>query len=100
MRRQRHAARALFAHRATCACTEDEPFEQRVARETIRTMHARARHFPGGEQSRNSRSSVEVRLHAAHDVVGRWTDGYSIARQVEAGAAAHSGNQGESLMNE
>ena len=62
-------------------------------------MHARARDFAGCKQARNRRSSVEVGLHAAHDVVRGRTDWNAIAREIEAGSPAHFRDQRKSFVD-
>ncbi len=89
----------LFSHRTACPCAEDEAFEQRVAGQSVGAVHARACDLAGGEQSGNRRSSVEIGLHPAHDVMRCGTHWNPIAREVEAGPPAHFRDQREPLMN-
>jgi 3-dehydroquinate synthase len=63
-------------------------------------MHACACHLPGSKQTRNGRSSLEVGLHAAHDVVRGRPHRNPIAREVEARPPAHFRNQRKPFVDE
>ncbi len=51
-------------------------------------MHAGAGHLASRKQSRHRRPSVEIRFHAAHDVVRGGAHRNGIAREIEAGSRA------------
>ena len=63
-------------------------------------MDSGARDFPRRKQPRNCRSSVQIRLHTAHDVMRCRTYWNPIAREIETGPSAHFRNQWESFVNE
>ena len=54
------------------AATEDEPLEQRVARQPVRAVDAVRGHLATGEEAGDAGGSVGVHLHAADRVVGGW----------------------------
>ena len=55
---------------------------------------------PAAKSPGNRRSTVQIRLHAAHDVVGGRADRDAIARQVETRPPAHLRDQRKPLVNE
>src|SRR6187397_858618 len=63
-------------------------------------MNTSARHFSGSEQTGDRRASIEVGLHASHDVVRRRTNRNPIARKIKTRAAAHVGDQWKSPVDE
>ena len=87
-------------HCGARARTEHEPFEQRIAREAVRAVHAGARRFSRGEQPRDRRPAVEVRDDASHDVMRGGTDRNSIGREIEAGLPARRRDQRKALAHE
>ena len=90
---------APVAHGTTGPRAEDESFEQRIAGQAIRAMHARAGHFTRRKQPWDGRPPIEIREHAAHDVVRGGPDRDRVSRQVEAGAAAGLGNQRKTFVH-
>ena len=63
-------------------------------------MDPRARDFAGGKESRNGCAALEVRLHAAHDVMCGGTDRNPIPRKIEPGSPTGIRNQRKSLVDE
>ena len=88
------------AHRASGTGAKHQPFEQRVAGKTVGAMHTSTGDLARREQSANRRASIEVGLHAAHDVVRGRAHRDPIARQIEARLAAGGGDQREALVYE
>src|SRR5437763_1142220 len=91
-------AAALFApqrrprrswHRKAGPRAEDQPLDQRVSRRPVGAVDAGAGHLPRRKESRQRCTPPLVGFDAAHDVVGRGTDGNRIAREIQADAGAH-----------
>ena len=78
-RRVRHVARHAFG--------EDEPLQQRVGRETVRPVHAGARHLAAGVQARQRRAPGEVGDDPAHHVVRRRRHRDEVAPRIDARGA-------------
>ena len=97
-RRQFRVARRAD-HRSARTRAEHQPFEQRVAGEPIRAVHARARDLAGGEQPGHRRAAVEIGLDAAHHVVRGRPDRNQIAREIEARLQARRGDRRKSPMH-
>ena len=91
---ERRQARVALGqpHRRGSAGAEDEPFEQRVAREAVRAVDAGARDLACGEQPGNGGAARKVGVHAAAHVMRRRADGQRIAGEVEPGLAARFGD--------
>src|SRR6266581_2297000 len=70
-------ARCSLLGRVLCSSdsgfsTEYEAFSQRVAAQTVCTVHAHASHLSCGEQSREACVAVNVSVNAAHHVMLPW----------------------------
>ena len=63
-------------------------------------MDAGACDFAGSKESGNRRATVQIRLHAAHHVVGGGADRDAIARKVEPCAPAHFRDERKPFVNE
>jgi len=62
---------------------EDEPLEQRVARQPVGAMNARGRGLTGCVQSADRGSAIEIGEQPAHEVVSRRHDWYRLFGYVE-----------------
>ena len=105
-RRRRRSMRRLTAgtfvhsHRASRAGAKDQAFQKRIAGEAIGAVHTCTRNLARGEESRDSRSSIQIRPHSAHHVVGRGPDRNAITGEIQPGAPAGIGDQREPLVDE
>ena len=63
-----------FAHRLPRARAEHHAFQQRVARQPVGAVHARARDFARRVQPRQTRPAVQIRPHSAHRIMRRRGD--------------------------
>src|SRR6185295_3254899 len=63
--------------------SKDNAFQERIARQSIRTVHSGRRHFTGGGQSRQRRPAMEIRIKPAHEIVCSRHHGYRLLRDVE-----------------
>ena len=80
---------------ASGARAEDQTFEQRVRRQAVRAVDARAGDLARGVESGQAGAPFEVCADAAHDVMRRRADGDGVAREVEAEAKARRVDFGE-----
>src|SRR3954452_1321231 len=78
---------------------EHEPLEQRVGREAVRTVHARARRLPTRPQTGQRRRTVEVGTDTTREVVGGGCHGQPLARGVESDRAT-CGPDGREALGE
>ncbi len=95
-RRQRHG-QGRRAQRARDALAEDEPFEQRVAREPVAAMQACRRHFAAGPEAGQRRRALSVGRDAAHVEVGGSRDRERLASGVEARSRGDGASAGEAF---
>ena len=63
-------------------------------------MDARAGDLAGGKHARDRRPALEIRLHAAHDVVRGRTDRNPVTREIEPGPPARLRDQREPGVHE
>ena len=82
-RRRQFGVTRRPGHRAARARAEHQAFEQRIAGEAVRAVHARARHLARGKQPGHRRAAVEIGFDAAHHVVRCRPDRNEIAREIE-----------------
>ena len=75
-------------HGVRRARTEHEPFEQRIAGQTIGAVDAGAGGFAGGKQARDRRAPIEIGLDATHHVVRSRAHRNPVRRQIEPGLSA------------
>ena len=94
-----HGRLRRLLHRLRRAGPEDQPFEQRVARQAVGAVDAGAGGFAGGEQSGNGGAAPVVGVDAAHQIVSGGADGNRIGRQIEPDLAAHRGDSREPFVN-
>lgn len=78
--------------------TEDQTFEQGIACEAIRAVHARARYFARGVESGNRAASNEIRFQAAHQIMRGRRDWNRFFRQINAEMEARVIDLGESFL--
>ena len=86
------ASRGAPTIAAPGARAEHQALEQRIAGETIRAVHARARDLAGREQAGHRRAAVEIGLDASHQVVRGRPDRKQVAREIEPGFQARRGD--------
>jgi hypothetical protein len=63
--------RCGITHHLACSSAENESFQQRIARQAVRAMHAGAGSLSGREQTRNAGPPIRIRSYSAHRVVRR-----------------------------
>src|SRR5205807_3832105 len=61
---------------------EHETFSQRVAAQTVCTIHADTRHLSRSIQSREARVTMHVSMNTAHHVMLTWSDGYHLMNWI------------------
>src|SRR2546425_2517688 len=61
---------------------EHEAFGQRVAAQTVCTIHADTRHLSRSIQSREARVAMHISMNAAHHVVLTRPDGYHLMNRI------------------
>lgn len=88
-------------NRPACgARSKDEPFEQRVARQPIRSVNPGAGHFTGGVEPFDARPAVGIGSHSAHEIMSCRGNGDRFPGDVNAIVSTGGVDAGESSLEE
>ena len=90
--------RRIFDHRLPGARSENQSFEQGIARQAVRTVYAGGGRLARGIQSRKGSAAPEIGLHAAHHVMRGGADRGHVGGEVEAVAGTRLVNSRKALL--